>query len=54
MAMDMEIDTLRGQSSNSSSNSSRALLVHLNISFIRYTEWIHDQWKVWEGVFKKE
>jgi len=38
MAMDMEIDTPRGQSTNSSSNSSRASSAHLNVSSIAYAE----------------
>jgi len=39
MAMDMEVNTSRGRSINSSTNSSRVLLVHFNTSFIIYTEY---------------
>ena len=38
MAIDMEVDTPRGRSINSSTNNSRALSVYSNTSSIAYTE----------------
>ena len=38
MTTDIEIDTPRGQSVTSSSNSSRTLSVHSNVFFTVYTE----------------
>jgi len=40
MAMNMEINTPRGQSTNSSTNSSRATLVHSNTLSTAYIEYI--------------